>query len=236
MRIEWFELDAVKIADPYIKVLFPIMESENGVELAAGMKEYTDLPEEVQCALGYVSCLLESEADESYSAWDQYCTDIMQKYFEHVPLMRLPLRFIGWAGKENEIGPAYEIDGTCHIRKESRIFYTDDDIQDSADKAEELAKDIAQASSGIADVRTEQLAQLRMMDRDSESACWCVTFRLDETSRREADINGKPAFPENGRAFFILPKAGEFECMLGEMVKSDPDNAFVLAIHNYCMK
>ena len=74
------------------------------------------------------------------------------------------------------------------------------------------------------------------MSCDIGMAHWCVTFRLEDTALREIAVNGKPVKPEKGKAIFILPKAGEFDCMLGEIVHGDPDNAFVLAKHNYCMK
>ena len=160
MRINWNELDAVKISEPHMKVLFQIMDTEDAKQLFAHMEKYAMLPEEVQCALGYMRCLLESGMGGFYSAYDKYSIDMLRYTFGHVPFMRLPLRFIGWGGEHNEIGPAYEIDGRCQISENSKIFYTDDDIQGSADEAEELARYIAQASSGIVDVRTEQLEQL----------------------------------------------------------------------------
>ncbi len=237
MRIKWMELEAAKIADPYIKTLFPSMEAEKAEDLAASMEKYALLPETAQCALGYMSCLLEAGMGGSYSAYDRYCMDFMRSRFGKIPSMRVPIRFIGWGGEHNEIGPAYEIDSACHIAADSRIFYTDDDIQERPDYAEELARRIELASSGIADVRAEKLEVLRTMDSDRKAAHWCVTFRLDQASAREIAINGQPKQAEkNGISFFLLPKAGEFWCMLGEIVHSDPENAFVLAKHSFCMK
>ena len=75
------------------------------------------------------------------------------------------------------------------------------------------------------------------MNRDIKAAHWCVTFRLEPAAIREIDVNGQPMKPEkDSGAIFLLPKAGEFDCMLGEIVHGDPDNAFILAKHNYCMK
>ena len=236
MRMNWQELEAARIADPHIKVLFPIMDTEDARQLAACMEKYTILPDDVQCALGYMRCLLESDMGDAYSAYGRYSMDMLRHNLGHVSLMRLPLHFIGWGGEHNEIGPAYEIDAKCHISADSRIFYTDDDIRGDADAAWELAHYIAQASSGIIDVRAEQLDQLRTMSGNIRAAHQCVTFRLEDTALKEIAVNGKHVSPENGKAIFILPKAGEFDCMLGEVVHGDPDNAFILAKHNYCMK
>ncbi len=59
---------------------------------------------------------------------------------------------------------------------------------------------------------------------------------MDDAAAREIFVNGQPVKPESGKAIFILPKAGEFDCLLGEVVDGDPDNAFILARHQYCMK
>lgn len=226
------DLDPARAADPYMRILIPIMETEDARQLATYMEMYEALPDEVQCALGYMRCLLESSMGGTYSAYGRYCMDIM----DQVPLMRLPLRFFGWGGEHNEIGPAYEIDGSCGIGAASKIFYTDDEIRGDRDAAEELARGVLQVSSGIADVRAEQLEQLRTMGGEVGAAHWCVTFRLDDSALTEVAVNGQHAKPEDGKAFFILPKTGEFDCMLGEVVGGDSDNTFILAKHNYCMK
>ena len=236
MRIKWQDLAARRIAEPYMQVLFPIMKTEDAAELAACMEKYTALPEDVQRALGYMRCVLESAFCETYSAYGQYSFDMLRHRMGHIPLMRKPLSFVGWGGQHNEIGPAYEIDGNCHIDAGSKMFYTDDDIRGNAASAEELAGYAAQVSSGITGVRAEQLPVLRTMNRDIKEAHWCISFRLDDSARKEICVNGQAVKPEEGRALFILPKAGQFDCMLGEMVYGDPENAFILAKHNFCMK
>lgn len=74
------------------------------------------------------------------------------------------------------------------------------------------------------------------MGGDMRSAHWYVTFRLDDAALKEVAVNGQQIKPEDGKAFFILPKTGEFDRMLGEAVDGDSDNAFILARHGYCMK
>ncbi len=232
MKINWKDLKAAKAAEPYMEILL----NEDPGQQASGMEQYTVLPEEVQCALGYMRCLMESSASGTYSAYGRYAMDMFRHNLGHIPLMRLPLRFIGWGGEHNEIGPAYEIDSKCYNGSESRIFYTDEDICGNAEYSEKLAGYIAQRSSGIAEIRAEKLEVLRTMNREERKAHWCVTFTLDGTTVHEIFVNGKQMTPEAGKAFFLLPKAGEFDCMLGEIVDGDPDNAFILAKHSYCMK
>jgi len=105
-----------------------------------------------------------------------------------------------------------------------------------ADDTRELALYIEQASSGISDVRIVKLDDLRTMNGNICTEHWCITFQLDETGSKEVYVNGDLQKPKGGKAIFILPKAGEFNCTLGEIVHGDPDNAFVLVKHNYCMK
>ena len=236
MRIGWKELEAARIAEAYMPTLFPVMDAQDAVSTSAAMDQFMLLPEKVQCALGFMRCLLESTADGAYSAYGRHCRDTLCSRMGAVPLMRLPVRFIGWGGEHNDIGPAYELDRACCAGADSRFFYTDEDMTDRADMAEGLARGIAQASSGIADVRAEILEELRTMGGVNRSPQWCVTFRMDETAGREIYVNGRIKKPESGKALFLLPRAGEFDCMLGEIVDGDPDNAFILAKHQYCMK
>ena len=63
-----------------------------------------------------------------------------------------------------------------------------------------------------------------------------VTVTTAVVSDGEIYVNGRIKKPESGKALFLLPRAGEFDCMLGEIVDGDPDNAFILAKHQYCMK
>ena len=206
MKIDWKELNAVKIAEPYLQVLFPITEAEDAAQLKANMEKYTMLPDDVQRALGYMRCLLESETFENYSTYGKYSMDILRHNIGHVPQMRYPLQFVGWGGKYNNIGLAYQIDGKCHIEPNSKIFYTDDDIHRRADVAEELASYIAEESSGISDVCVEKLDQLRTMAHDIRTEHWCVTFHLGDTARKEVVVNGNTIKPDDGEALFIFPR------------------------------
>ncbi len=236
MKISWKELDAARLAEPYMDVLFPIMDAKDAGQLKACMERYARLPTDVQGALGYMRCLLESGFGDTYSAYGQYSIEAFRHHRGNIPYMRLPLRFIGWGGEHNEIGPAYEIDRSCYTGAAPQLFYTDDDIREDPDATATLARYIGQASSGITEVQAARIMQLRTMNGDISTAHWCVTFRLANTARKEIAVNGKAVSPEVDKAVFLLPKAGEFDCVLGEIVNGEPDNAFVLARHSYCMK
>ena len=134
------------------------------------------------------------------------------------------------------MGPAYLLEGACLCDQASGLFYTDDDIAHCERLARMRAGYVERESSGIADVRVERLARLRRLDRDLEGESWCITFALDEARQRPVPVLGDEVEPTGSAAVLVLPWAGEFECMLGEVVGGDTDNAFVLACDGYCMK
>lgn len=207
-------------------------------------------------ALGFVRSLLEAFSGRSHFAYGAAAFEWL--YGKQAPPMRQPTRSIGWAGPRNDIGPAHEIDGKClsNLTAEGvRLFYSDEDIAGKPEYAEALAGWIARASSGIEDVRTEMLSGFRAfgpvksgfrqrsyinarmyVHRDREQ-CRGITFRLSETHRRNVWVSGASmARGEHGGALFVLARAGEFNCIPGEMLDGDPADCCVLSRHSYCMK
>ena len=200
------------------------------------MRKYAGLTEDERFSLGYAKCFVEASMQGFRSAYADLC---METYMSRqVPPMCLPLRFVGWAGVQNDIGPAYEITDS-HFTHGTRFFYTDEDIEGSLSDAKRLAKRIARESSGLCNVRAEMISELKTMeDGDGQKHC-AVTFALADRKRRELFVNGVPyqsTGQKNPPYVFVLAKAGEFNCILGEMVNGDPDSCFVLAKHQYCMK
>ena len=236
MSLNWRQLPAFAMAQQQLPDMIRRLLDTNSIEQKeAYMVEYTQKPEDMQCALGYMRCLIESSFAYPYSAYGRYCTELFQR--RRVPPMRLPLRFIGWAGPHNDIGPAYEIDSACLSGSDSRIFYTDDDIQYRPESAEWLSRDIAQQSSGIEDVRTETLNSLYTLEGMEAGMIAGISFRLSETGWRNITVNQREMeCGEHSGAIFVLPKAGEFTCILGEMLDGDPTACVILAKHMYCMK
>lgn len=229
MRLEWQELEAVRRADGPMRRLLGLIEAQD----ERGARAYLEgLPADVQGALGYVFCLCEAA---------ERCAHMPGLHLSPGPEERLlapyrPIAFLGWAGWHNDVGPAYAIDGARLCGQASRLFYTDDDIECRKWLARARAMRVERESSGIADVRVELLPRLRRMDTDLVEERWCITFTLDAACKRPVAIMGEEVRPKGASAVLVLPWAGEFNCLLGEIVAGDAYNAFVLASHSYCMK
>lgn len=232
--MNWKDHRAAKlVSNEQLLDMMKNMYADNCTSKTSYMERYMQMPEELQCALGFMRCLFDSGYLGTYSAYGRFSMDALMR----IPPMRLPLQFIGWAGMHNNIGPAYEMDANCYFYDHSRIFYTDDDIMYHAEEAKELANDIAAASSGIDEIRVEELECMQTMSTIEKEVRWCITFRLNENAKREIVIGGKTVCSgRNNASLFVLPKAGEFNCILGEIVDGVTDNCLILAKHNYCMK
>ena len=151
--------------------------------------------------------------------------------------MRRPLRFIGWAGPRNNIGPAYAVDPACLSSIDSRIFYLDRETNNRLERAERLAEAIATQSTGIVEVRPEILRELYTLQGYEDGPATGITFRLSEAARKTIMVNGMEMDRyEHGSAIFVLPKDGEFRCRLGEVIGGDTASCVILARHSYCMK
>ncbi len=236
MSIIWKQLPAFAMAQQHSEdLVMRLLGAEAIEDKAAYMDEYRRKPINMQCALGFMRCLIESSFAEPYSAYGRYCMEIFAR--RRVPPMRLPLCFIGWAGPQNNIGPAYEIDPTCLSGVPSRIFYTDVDIRHDPEEAVWLANYIAKESSGVEDVRAETLKSLYTLQGLEAEMVSGISFHLSESARKHVIVNHQEIESgEHGGAIFVLPKAGEFTCMLGEMLNDDPATCVILAKHMYCMK
>lgn len=236
MGINFRELTAFRLANEKVPDMIErLLNADDINSRAAYMADYAQMPEEMQRALGYMRCLVESSFGEAYSAYGRFSMEWFQRL--RVPPMQLPMRFIGWAGPHNNIGPAYEIVPMCLSDEDSRIFYTDDDIENRPEYAADLAKDIARQSTGIDDVRHETLKGVYTMKGIETGMVSGVTFRLSEAAKQNILVGGKEmTCGEHGGAIFVLPKAGEFTCTLGEVLGGDASNCVILAKHTYCMK
>ena len=236
MGVDFRKLPAFCIANNNVPDMIKRLLNADDIDTrAAYMEDYAQMPEEMQRALGYMRCLVESSFGEAYSAYGRFSMECFQRL--RVPPMLLPLSFIGWAGPRNNIGPAYEIVPTCLSGNDSRIFYTDDDIENRHELAEGLAKDIARQSTGIEDVRHETLKALYTIKGIESGMVSGITFRLSEATKQNIMVGGREmSCGEHGGAIFVLPKAGEFTCTLGEVVGGDVSSCVILARHTYCMK
>ena len=96
MSIIWKQLPAFAMAQQHSEdLVMRLLGAEAIEDKAAYMDEYQRKPIDMQCALGFMRCLIESSFAEPYSAYGRYCMELFER--RRVPPMRLPLSFIGWA-------------------------------------------------------------------------------------------------------------------------------------------
>ena len=151
-----------------------------------------------------------------------------------------PIEFRGWGGLHNEIGPCFRIEAECFLGRKHLLYYTDDDLRaetpNDEKEAGRLAADIALYSSGLADIRVEAMP---IPGSDlSTPIRYLILFRLDPTAvRPEVIVNGESlSLTDTGGYILVLPKAGEFQCDMGELVQSDPLALLPLYRDSFCMK
>lgn len=135
----------------------------------------------------------------------------------------IPISFCGWAVcKKAGIfwdGLAFQIEKACFGSREPLLYYTDDDGWLES-KADANCKAIETLSSGITDLR---FSEGRLL------------FRLDKSKlRRDVDLYDTYLTKEDGPYYIlVLPRCGEFQCQLGEMLEGKP---IPLNNDSFCMK
>lgn len=196
--------------------LLNCLDSEDRQEQQAYMEHYAALSLPLQAELGYMTGMLRAGLLGSVSV--QYLAYMDR--LSGLDRLRQPFAFSGWAGEHHDLGPAYTIRPECFEGRKPLLFYSDDDILEHQDAAQALAGQIAQESAGIRDVRVMEAEMLFFPGEESVKG-WTVCFALEEND------------PD---PVFVLPKAGEFNCCLGEMLIEVPRRGYMLARHSYCMK
>lgn len=77
----WTELAAARLSADYLDPMVEqYMDAESADQRAAYMEEYAGLPVEVQRALGYMRCLLESSYIDVYTAFGRYSLKRLQRH------------------------------------------------------------------------------------------------------------------------------------------------------------
>lgn len=210
---------------------FEAVDAETRKECEAYKEIYTELGPRKQGELGYILARLQAEQG-AFSPYQRYCWDgLLGRGF-----IKVPFKFCGWAGEHNDIGPAYQICKICLGDVQHELFYTDDDIKDDQEAAIRLACLILQESSGLADFHISRVEYEAGTSPERQESKWVISFKLDETAiKDEVIVNGRALHKnESGGYVFILPKAGEFGCMFGELVNGAA--TLTLAEHLFCMK
>lgn len=164
-----------------------------------------------------------------------------------------PISFLGWADYEYmpskdhcfvHQGVAFRINRDSFIGREIELYYTDDDMLGEIsdyrfERLKEMLEKIKSCSSGLRDIRIHREKEERdfMFHGRMHEACMLTSFRffLDSSKIKDSvSINGAEIpSSELGGYVFVLPKAGEFFCELGEIVNG---RRIPLLVDDYCIK
>ena len=163
-----------------------------------------------------------------------------------------PISFCGWAdygdGRFDQ-GVGFRINSACFGGRDAELYYTDDDMLERADsdgidewrekRLQTMLERIKASSSGIDDVRIHRETEhndFRFRGR-WQQACRVTSFRfrLNPSMIRETISLSRKQVPSSqlGGTVFVLPRAGEFFCELGEIVDG---RRVPLHIDDFCMK
>ena len=150
------------------------------------------------------------------------------------PDSSLPFSVCGWADYHHprwgrEQGVAFRINRPCFSGRDALLYYLDDDGFPFREEEDTPLRIIRECSSGISCVRTDTVT-------DEEGAARrAVLFRLDEGNiRQTVRLSGRDVDPgELGGYVFVLPRAGEFYCQLGEVADG---KVIPLHLDDFCMK
>ncbi len=163
----------------------------------------------------------------------------------------VPFSFCGWADYEyrpgrSTQGVGFRVNRACFGSRDAELYYMDDDIFDKPDSSEgvpgwimTMEEQIRACSSGLADVRlAEEREEKDFHFRGrwhSPALVRSFRFRLDPKQIRETVLLGGKAVETDrlGGYVFVLPRAGEFFCELGEIVDG---RRVPLHIDDFCMK
>ena len=212
---------------PYLREMLALGRSGDGEGLRAFLE---GVPEDARRDLGYMACLLRASLRDFKQPYMGAGQDEWLRLTGMIPGAWYPIWRLGWGGAKNEIGPAYAL--RMESFEDRQLFYTDEDIRDHAEEAKELALAVWRESSGLAQVQVERLDRLSTLGREMPGPHWCITFRLEKKNLREVMVEGRKVCSKD--PCFLLARAGEFECLMGE--RTGRDHGLVLIRHSYCMK
>lgn len=139
-----------------------------------------------------------------------------------------------WGEAWHDQGVAFRIRRECLPPGPVRLYYLDDDHFPRQDE-ENILQLIRQHSSGISNIHLERRVCKGWHSNEEEEEQTLIVFDLDETAfHHTVVLSGKHVPTQDlGGYIFVLPRAGEFNCVLGEI----RDDA-VIPLHkdDFCMK
>lgn len=152
----------------------------------------------------------------------------------------LPFPFapIGWASYQDPQwgdmeGVAFRVRKDCFGDRKPLLYYLDDDGWPDAERENMDLAIIQRYSSGISGARVERRCCTDWYGREKEHRV--VLFELDPAAVKETVVLSGKAVPtkEVGEYVFVLPRCGEFYCVLGECRVGE-----MIPLHkdDFCMK
>lgn len=153
-------------------------------------------------------------------------------------LSPFPFSACGWADYENpgwgaDQGVAFRVCMPCFGDRKPLLYYLDDDNWPREDHEQERLALIKRYSSGISHVRVERRVCKDWHGNVGEHRV--VLFEPDPAAIKKTVMLEGKAVPtsELGGYIFMLPRAGEFYCLLGEVL-----NGKMIPLHedDFCMK
>lgn len=130
-------------------------------------------------------------------------------------------------------GVAFRIEKSCFGDRKPLLYYLDDDSWPGADREDTDLALIREYSSGISGVRVER-RKCRGWD-NGEREQRVVLFELDPAAvKQTVNLRGETvSTKEAGEYLFVLPRCGEFYCVLGEV-----RDGVMIPLHkdDFCMK
>lgn len=190
-------------------------------------EHYQTLPRQLQSLVGWE--LAKRHVFQGRSGWQ-----------EQMPYLKLPSPFVfcGWASYQDPSwgyceGVAFCITKDCFGDRTPTLYYFDDDNWPNGWKEQEALETISRYSSGISNARVEmrRCKNWRGVEDDRR----VVLFDLDPSAVKETVLLSGEAVStqEVGEYIFVLPRSGEFDCVLGEVRGGE---LISLCNADFCMK
>lgn len=151
---------------------------------------------------------------------------------------RMPFSFCGWAdyrdpdwGETQGVG--FRVNRACFGDRLPVLFYLDDGNWPWEERRERDLELVERYSSGIVRVRVEERLCKNWSGQEGQNRV--VLFELDSAAVKKTVMLGgqERSTEEVGQYIFVLPRCGEFYCLLGE-----DQNGELIPLHrdDYCMK
>ncbi len=236
--IAQYENDIDRICEEYKteKENFSLLKKQIQKEEDAKWKKYWDhfdtLPDRIRSIVYYEFCKIRQNRSTSG--------------FHGLSANRsAPFSCCGWADcGEPFSGVGFHINHECFNGRDVQLYYIDDDMVNhgsavNKDHWQKMLNEIAEYSSGLSDIRCETRREEKYFlfrgNWEKGGEFPEIRFRLDPSKIRDtvSFCGRKIPTKATGGYIFVLPRAGEFYCELGEII----DGRHVpLHIDDFCLK